>query len=239
MPQIRVLMLLLTSLFRLACRARLEPVLLEVEPAREGVTSMSSKVCVVLLLYCLPGFGLDSYPKIRPVERTFEVQSVEKADVVLNIDSEQREPLYTLQCHSAGYVGDPGFDYSGDFECRLSALYQPNTYSTLLTEDPDQSRDWESRARFFASDLKGQCAKIPQFGSMRSFRLRGMNLTLQIARPNFTDNKLKSLELVVTVRPDETARTPIAEAVPIPKVVPAGCKLNEHFVQSSSAVGTR
>ena len=115
-----------------------------------------------------------------PVHRVFDVPDVSKASVSLDLKSTDGEPIYRIQCHSAGYTGDPGFDYSGDFECRLSMIGYDNTYSTLLTEDINQSRDWESRGRFFAADLRGKCAQIPEFGVTRSFQLRGMDLTLLI-----------------------------------------------------------
>jgi hypothetical protein len=155
------------------------------------------------------------------------VPDVAKANVSLDIELLTGVPLYHLQCHSAGYTSDPDFDYSGDFECRLSLIGQPNTYSTLLTEDADQSRDWESRGRFFAADLRGACARIRGFGATRSFRLRGMSLTLRITEQKFTESgKLTSLALTVTVRPDPGAQRPIAEVVPLPKTgVPAECKL--------------
>lgn len=118
--------------------------------------------------------GAQSYPAPAPIERTFNVPDVSKSNISLQIKARDGRDLYKLQCHSAGYVGDPDFDYSGDFECRLSLSNGQNVYSTLLTEDLNQSRDWESRARFFAADLRGECARIPEFGSARNFTLRAL-----------------------------------------------------------------
>ena len=190
------------------------------------------------------GFGLAypirlwaaSFPTVKPLQRTFSVTDVPKANVSIDIESAVGDPIYHLQCHSAGYTGDPDFDYSGDFECRLSLIGQPNTYSTLLTEDARQSRDWESRARFFAAQLRGACARIPEFGANRSFALRGMDLDLRITAPTFTEaGKLKSLRLTVTVRPDPKAQRPIAEVVPLPAdgTVPVGCGIRRDFVDYS------
>src|SRR5207245_11632673 len=105
-------------------------------------------------------------------------------------------PVYRLQCHSAEYSGgDHDFAYSGDFECRLSSVGNRDRYSTLLTEDAHQSRDWESRGRFFAQNLRGSCASIPDFGAVRKFKLRGMDLTLKIINPRFApDGTLQSLK---------------------------------------------
>jgi hypothetical protein len=171
------------------------------------------------------------YPPVKPVNRTFYVQNVSQANVHLIIDSRDNKPLYELQCHSNGYTADPDFDYSGDFECRLSLAAAHNTFSTLLTEDPHQSRDWESRGRFFSADLTAPCSNIPNFGAMRTFKLRNMILTLQILDPQIgQDGKLKSLRLLVDAREDTNARTPIASAVNIPRNSPPECRLGEYFV---------
>ncbi len=191
------------------------------------------------------GFGLAypirlwavSYPTVKPLRRTFSIMDVPKANVSLEIESAGGAPIYHLQCHPAGYTGDPDFDYSGDFECRLSLTGQPNTYSTLLTEDARQSRDWESRGRFFAAQLRGPCARVPEFGANRSFALRGMDLDMRITDPTFTDaGKLKSLRLTVTVRPDPKAQRPIADVVPLPAVgtVPESCGIRRDFVDYSA-----
>jgi len=193
---------------------------------------------LVLWLFCTGAgcLGAQPYPAVAPLQRAFDVPDVRKADVSFEINSPKGEPLYKLQCHSASYNPDPGaFEYSGDFECQLgsnSPAVPDWGYSTLLTEDAHQSRDWESRGRFFAAELQGACARIPEFGTTRSFRLRGVRLTLEVTDPVFTAaGELKSLKLTVTVRPDVQARRRIAEIVPFPKTQAANdCKLRERFV---------
>jgi len=184
--------------------------------------------------------GALSYSPVEPLQRTVDVPDVKRANVSLDIRSTDGTPLYKLQCHSAGYTGDPDFDYSGDFECRLSSIEDHDNYSTLLTEDRNQSRDWESRGRFFAASLRGACARIPQFECRRNFRLRGMSLTLQISDPVFGDDgKLSSLRLTTTVRQDPHAQTPIAEAVPLPKnKVAAQCNVSFYNIDPSKFATT-
>jgi hypothetical protein len=200
--------------------------------------------CITLMSssFGLLGFSrlwAESYPAVKPLQRAFIVSDVSQANVSFDIEAMRGVPLYHLQCRSAGYTGDPDFDYSGDFECRLSLIGQPNSYSTLLTEDAHQSKDWESRGRFFAAELQGPCARIPEFGATRNFKLRDMDLTLGITDQKFTvGGKLSSLTLTVTVRPDPRAQRPIAEVVPLPKAgVPAGCELRKYFVDYSSMAG--
>jgi hypothetical protein len=181
--------------------------------------------------------GAQSYPAVQPIHKLFHVRNLSAADVSLDIKRQDDTPLYKLQCHSAGYTGDADFEYSGDFECRLSSLGHRDDYSTLLTEDVNQDRDWESRGRFFAADLKGRCARIPDFGTSRTFQLRGMNLNLHIVNPKFINGKLRSLELAVNVRPNPNARLAIAKPVPKPLLsnTPSSCKLPEDFVDSAPA----
>lgn len=191
----------------------------------------------VVLLCCFASLNADaqSYPAPVPIKRVFTVPNVSKANISLHIKAHNGRDLYTLQCHSAGYEGDLDFDYSGDFECRLSLSNGQNAYSTLLTEDENQSRDWESRGRFFAASLRGECAKVPEFGAVRNFTLRGMRLSLRILDPMFQGNKLVSLRLaVVVVVPDPNAHRPIADIVPFPKSgVPTSCDLSKYFVNSA------
>jgi hypothetical protein len=198
---------------------------------------MFMRSCLAVIVLCLAGgvsASAQSYPAPAPIKKSFEVSDVSKADISLHIKAHDGRDLYTLQCHSAGYEGDSSFDYSGDFECRLILSEGKNTYSTLLTEDLDQSRDWESRGRFFAASLKGECAKIPEFGAVRNFTLRGMRLTLRILDPTFQDNKLHSLKLAVAVAPDPNAHRAVANIVPFPKSgVPTSCELWKYFVDSA------
>jgi hypothetical protein len=120
---------------------------------------------------------------------------------------------------------NPAFDYSGDFECRLTPAFQLSRYSTLLTEEPRQTRDWQSRARFLVPELQGHCAQYPEYGLVRHFRLRGMSLRLELANVQFTPPKLppdsttqdlKSFRFVVRVRADPNAMSEIAETPKIP-----------------------
>jgi hypothetical protein len=184
--------------------------------------------------------GARHYPSVEAQNRVFEVPDVKHADVSFDIKSSKGTPVYRLQCHSAEYSGDDrDFAYSGDFECRLGSVDDRDRYSTLLTEDAHQSADWESRGRFFAKNLRGSCASIPDFGAVRRFKLRGMDLTLEIINPRFArDGDLQSLKLSVKVRPDASAVRPIAAIVPLPRgPIPSKCKIKEDFMDFSSSKG--
>lgn len=193
--------------------------------------------CVLIAVgYSVACIGAESYPPVSPMQTVIDVANVAEANIWLAIRAPNGNPLYKLECHSPNYI-DPNFNYSGDFECRLSSIGHIDVYSTLLTEDAHQSTDWESRGRFFAAELRGPCSLIPEFGATRSFKLRGMQLTLQIVDSKFSNNgKLNSLKLRVVVRSDPLAHRAIAAIVPFPKNVPAECEhlLEHYFVNPST-----
>lgn len=181
----------------------------------------------------------EQWPKVKPVTKTVYFKNGENAALTLFIYGSDGKRLYRMNCHSLGYV-DPDFDYSGDFECRLMPLYTQTAYSTLFTYDPNQSGDWESRARFFAADVTGKCANYPEFGSMRHFYLRGMEITLGMsdirlrefargepAQPH-TRSLFASFKFHVSVRRDPKATSQID--VPV-KQNPKYGSCNEDFVQ--------
>ncbi|MGH9438868.1 MAG: hypothetical protein ACRD22_13475 [Terriglobia bacterium] len=201
---------------------------------------MMSKKFAAACLLCALGGALAcraetaSWPAAQPVQRTFDVPDVQKMNVLLLIHSEKGKPLYRLRCAHPGNEQD----YSGDFECRLDTVESGDVGvgQTLLIEDVRQLKPWPSRGRFFAADLVGKCAAIPQFGATRDFRLRGMELTLQVLDPvvdtasqgfgGASDPQLRSLKLKVTVHPDPSATRAIAAIVPFPKYPPPQCGIN-------------
>jgi len=164
-----------------------------------------------------------SWPRVSPMERSFHLVDHQQPAAEMLIRSSRGATLYFLQCYlNAGERDDPNFDYSGDFECRLTSLYSEDTYSTLLTEDKHQSSDWESRGRFLVQELVGQCAQYPEYGAVRHFRLRGMELTLAVSglkmekgsrarNAPWNVDRVGALDLKVIVAPDPGATSAIAE----------------------------
>ncbi len=163
------------------------------------------------------------WPVIEPVKKTFHFVDRHNTEAKLKIVGTDGTPLYLLECYLNAYdYEDRDFDYSGDFECRLTSLYSKEVYSTLLTEEQHPTRDWESRGRFLIKELMGRCAQYPEYGRLRHFTLRGMNLALEIK--NFTiklgskvENspwyveRIEELDLEVAVTSDPKAASAIAE----------------------------
>jgi hypothetical protein len=162
------------------------------------------------------------WTEVQPLKKRFRFVDHRDAGAQLKLVGTDGTPLYLIECYLNAYDHeDPNFDYSGDFECRLSSLYTKEAYSTLLTEEKKQSRDWQSRGRFLIEELTGKCSEYPEYGLVRHFRLRGMELTLEIKnlklkQGSATQNapwnreRIKELDLEVTVADDPTATSGIA-----------------------------
>jgi hypothetical protein len=170
-----------------------------------------------------------SWEKVQPLNVTFQFADAARAKLALFIRAQTGKPLYRLSCYTEGsqpQTESNAFLYSGDFECRLVPLARPTRFSTLFTEDREQSRDWESRARFFWRELEDPCGDIPEFGRRRTFRLRGMRIQLLVTKLD-KRSRPPSLSFAVSVRPDTSARSDIVDPPTIDrKWAGSPCKLN-------------
>jgi hypothetical protein len=87
----------------------------------------------------------------------------------------------------------------------------------LLVEAPNLAA-WYSRGRMFASELAGDCARYPEYGRVRNFRLRGLHLTMTFEDVVFANlrtdaaPRLASYTLHIRVVRDPTAHRSIAES---------------------------
>jgi hypothetical protein len=159
------------------------------------------------------------WPEIKPMRKIIHFSGHKL--VAVEIGDDREVPLYLLQCllNPNDDDSNSAFNFSGDFECRLSSFYD-NRQSTLLTENLYPTRDWESRGRFLIEEITGKCADYPDYGKIRKFRLRGMNLTLKIIDLNLVINTdengkkyeaIENLDLEVSIVSDSTAISEIAE----------------------------
>lgn len=193
----------------------------------------------LILIYLIPtiGFGaLGEWPNVQPLTKHYHFLEWQKAKVKTIIRDKGGRPLYMLECYSpATAPQDPDFDYSGDFECRLHSANKKDSYSTLLTELPNASRDWESRGRFLVPEIIDPCGQYKDLGRIRNFRLRGLKLTLAIENLTVSDKQrnvmdeypaIRSFDFVVTVSQDSGAKSPIAGTPYLPSVksLPEVCR---------------
>lgn len=147
-----------------------------------GLVRSSRLLGIILAVACCrASSGSIGWPTVAGLRDSLVVRRGQVATADWTITTPSGDSLYRVSCRSYGAAEDPLFSYSGDFECRLVSLYSEETHSTLLTESSHQSRDWQSRARFLAEELVGVCARYPDWGATRSFRLRGMQIQLGLS----------------------------------------------------------
>jgi hypothetical protein len=168
----------------------------------------------------LSKFRQPSWPIIKPYKQEFNFNDANSAAVSILLRDANGNDLYRFECHNYLYEDDSGFDYSGDFECKLNSLYgEGNSLPTLLTSDLHQPSDWWSRGRFLAGELTEKCIDYPEYGRIRTFRLRGMNIRLELSDIVFASSdidveknvQLKSFRFIFDAKPDLSAATEIAE----------------------------
>lgn len=168
-----------------------------------------------------------SWPRVRPVDTavTFvDVGTKGGTPLILTIRDAANQPVYRLECHDGDYDGDAPISFSGIFQCALFALDDGKIVSgnLLAADDHDErSTDWFNRGRMIASQLRGRCASIPEFGTVRHFRMRGMRMTLRFSDIRWSrrdPSQLDRLTVSVTITPDPSATTHTAAMVRRPAV---------------------
>jgi hypothetical protein len=104
-----------------------------------------------------------------------------------------------------------GTNYVGPLACGLSEGTSEDLEDSLLSED--ESAYWYSRGQIHNfHDLIGSCARYPEYGALRHFRLRGFELTL-----SFGDIEVEKtgnptyFTLTVSLRRDASITSPQAE----------------------------
>jgi hypothetical protein len=177
------------------------------------------------------------WPPVAPLEKTFNFPTAREAEIHLQIHDTGGTPLYLLECHPGEpsnqqkYLETDPADISGDFHCFLLAI-PIDQFGDLLHDDKFDEKPWWSRGRLLSEEVSGDCARYPEFGSGRHFRLRGMVVTLQFSRLSFDPAKpakgtsnnsdeseavvppLHAFRLSIVVQPDPQAISAISEPPP-------------------------
>jgi hypothetical protein len=170
-----------------------------------------------------------SWPEIKPINRTFYFTDVDRASVDFYLRNPQGKPLYWFGCHSADFTGKPidpyhddESDYYGMFDCHLHLLKDKDGYN-LLSYSATDHRENFSRAFISPEELQGRCADYPEWGCIRHIRLRGMRITLEFGevrlgqdfittqRPKPKGKIVQSFRLDLRIEPDKGALSAIAE----------------------------
>ena len=142
-------------------------------------------VVLFLRLPCELVVGNTSWPEIQSFTKRWQIPDVSgtQADTPATayIRALNGTPIYKLECHNGNYNDQSRMNFSGTFQCALFALKGTAIDSwNLLADRNEQDSDWGNRGRMLSEQLLGSCAKWPEYGSLRVFRLREMNITLPL-----------------------------------------------------------
>ena len=167
-------------------------------------------LCIVLSVAAARASA--EWPEIVGESQSFHIASpASQPPVDMVVHDVHGKVVYRLRC---GSFDTPikDFAFSGDFECYLQTV--PPNYSrasSLFAEKSPESGDWQTRARFLATEVQPPCDRIPDFGAIRHFSLRGMDITLSMSNIRFTTEenrlRLRSFDFKISVRPDAAAKS--------------------------------
>lgn len=163
-----------------------------------------------------------NWPRILPFEHLYNFGRPQDMYLNLPIRAANGKLAYILSCASPENPHAPAGNaaHRRQFECRLS-LPDARTAadSQLLTGDSGSDREWTNRAGFSWNQVTGECARYPDYGIQRIFRLRNMRLIITLSSvrllPNAEGNKEYKYQIhSMTVRVqgfyDPSALSPVA-----------------------------
>jgi hypothetical protein len=169
--------------------------------------------------------GESAWPDIVPLDASIYFADASKASAQFKILDPKGKPLYILDCRNWRMASGIDFDYSGDFECRLTSTYSRDPTTSLLSE-PQHTKSWESRGRALGDEMIEKCANYPEYGRVRHFRLRRMKIIFAFdelrfksfedpSRPKLKKFEFQSLRFTLRVERDPAAHSSIAESTPL------------------------
>jgi len=176
--------------------------------------TMTCRFCCVLM-FLLPTAAWGGWPVVAQQDVTFTVNaSSPRNDISIVLFGLDAKPLYRLVCRGGSD------EYRDQIFARSEIYYVPDLMCVLNEGDEEhegsllsegQEPAWYTRGQFRWPDLIGVCGNYPEFGRVRHFRLRGMEITLTASGISLDDGHLSSFALRIQVRNARDARTRHAE----------------------------
>lgn len=153
-----------------------------------------------------------AWPNVKPLTTSVRVDlRSQKITIDLPITDQAGRVLYHFACRGGAdaYLDSLPGNWVAPLMCTLAPGAQASEQS-LLSED--DSAAWFSRGQFRPEELVGDCAKYPEFGVRRSFRLRGFRLKLEAQNVVVDSIGLtQSFTLAISLVSDPGARASQAE----------------------------
>lgn len=155
------------------------------------------------------------WPELKEVAVNFPVDfKTKKIEIDLPLSDKTGKVQYLFWCRggSEQYLASQTVDDDflvGPFSCGLQSS-DKNPDRNLLRED--DSPLWHTRAQYHDDQLIGKCGAYPDFGRMRTFRLRGFRLTLTASDVKINPpGEVTYFRLYVSLNPDKSAIGLIAQ----------------------------
>ncbi len=197
---------------------------------RGEVLRSCGRLLVILAAVIYPAACGAQWPRIKPVLKSFDLDFAAGLVVVdLPIVSENGSALYILHCRGGAekeldqLESRDGINWVGPLMCVLNDGQSRMSEDSLLAED--DSPPWHTRGQFHTSELVGACGAYPEFGTGRSFRLRGFVLRISTNLALNSDGSISRLKLTVLVRNDRTAQGAQAERPGYLRPQPGRCEV--------------
>jgi hypothetical protein len=178
---------------------------------------------ITLSLLSFRAHAEEHWPQVNTMHKVYHFNDADTQGFSVTLDGKHHHALYTLDCYGGdANTNNSEFTYSGLLACRLESLYAVDTVSTLFSETSTQIADWHNRGRFLTEHLRPGCAAYPDWGNRRTFRLRGMDITIAITDVKFGKSPsgkemVKADTVEIDVKPDPTATTPLTEKPSLPE----------------------
>lgn len=175
------------------------------------------------------------WPAVQPINRTYRFRDASTAKLSLQIRDTRGAALYLLRCANTDLEYDWAEVMPGDFACWIRSINKSGALGPVSLLDPSNEDDMTCRACVWLWNLTGDCAKYPDWGSKRDFRLRGMKISISFANVKLSpesdesDVTFKSLDVAVSVIRDQAATSSRAapSRVEPPSAEEHGCEASK------------
>lgn len=146
------------------------------------------------------------YKEVRAVQKEAIIGVQGANQLVLPIESVTGEKAYSLRC---SYQGTRGID---------CGLFMPGKNLNLLSDSVDPYSGLP-RSLFRPEQLYSSCARYPEWGTLRAFRLRHLKITLRFSNPELSSGSkapdgrtdtITNVQVSVHVEPDQSASSSVA-----------------------------
>ena len=179
------------------------------------VLILGTLLVLTLLLASCSHLQRSPWPMIKEVSvRHHFAANKESEQLKAMIYDHDGKPLYCLDARFCwrDYETDD-YDFSGALDCRLYPLDGSSLYPTLLQNNINATRDWETYGRFTSEDLVGLVGADASRSVVQRCWVRGMFVEIEVSnivKEQREDGRITSLDMIFTIKNAPAANAEIA-----------------------------